>query len=148
MHSVRDRLIGAWRMIDWKIDRSGVSLDPPLGPADECGGLLIYTNEGAMSATLSAKSRPCFAGASLDGGTADEKKRAYETIFSYAGTFSVDEGKNAVIHHVQYATFPNFVGQDLLRICVFEGNTLKLDTPPMEFGGESMASYILWERLG
>ncbi|WP_454743935.1 lipocalin-like domain-containing protein [Cupriavidus necator] len=148
MGNVRDKLIGAWRMIDWRIDQAGVSVDPPLGPVGECGGLLIYTEAGVMSAMLSKKKRMRFSGNSLDGGTVEEKKIAYETIISYAGTYEVDEASSAVVHHVEYATFPNFVGQDLRRLCIFDGNTLKLDTPPMEFGGKSMASFILWERIG
>jgi hypothetical protein len=147
MSSVRSRLIGAWRMADWKIFKGESSIDPPFGPAEDCGGILVYSPEGIMSAVLSRKNREPFQDASLDGGTEKEKVAAYETIISYTGTFSVDEESSTVLHHVEYATFPNFVGQKLPRICIFEGDKLKLDTPPMYFGGELLASYLLWERV-
>ena len=134
-------------MIDWKVFRGDTTIDPHLGPADKCGGLLIYSSDGSMSATLSVKDRPVFTDESLDGGTLEEKAHAYETITCYSGGFDVDEDTHVVIHHVRYATFPNFVGRDLRRTCVFEGDTLKLDTPPMLHGGENLASHILWQRV-
>jgi len=30
---IRQQLIGSWKMIDWKVFREDVTLDPPLGPA-------------------------------------------------------------------------------------------------------------------
>ena len=145
--NVRRQLVGGWRMIDWKVFRGDATLDPPLGPVSTCGGLLIYSADGAMSATLSVEDRPGFADDSLDGGTPREKARAYETIICYSGDYDVDEDSHVVTHHVRYATFPNFVGRDLDRVCVFDGDTLKLDTPPMKIGGEELASYILWQRV-
>ena len=145
--TVRDRLVGSWQMIDWKILKGETSLPPPLGPADQCGGLLIYSPEGTVSAFLSAKSRPRFKDASLDGGTAEEKLHAFDTVIAYTGRYDVDESTATVQHHVLYASLPNFVGQTLPRVCIFERDTLKLDTPPMKFGGESLASYILWRRM-
>ena len=147
MTTVRQRLIGGWRMIDWQVFRGETVIDPPLGPVERCGGLLIYSADGAMSATLSAEERPRFADDSLGGGTAEEKARAYETVICYSGDYEVDEDRGVVTHHVRYATFPNFVGRDLDRVCVFDGGTLKLDTPPMKIGGEELASYILWQRV-
>ncbi|SEB55621.1 hypothetical protein SAMN04490356_0543 [Streptomyces melanosporofaciens] len=50
---------------------------------------------------------------------------------------------------MEIATFPDFVGTDLTRTCIFEDeNTLKLDTPPMKMGGEWLGSYIRWQRTG
>jgi hypothetical protein len=144
---IRPRLLGTWELIDWKVFRGATVLDPHLGPADNCGGLLIYTADGSMSVTLSVEDRPLFTDGSLDGGTPEEKAHAYETITCYSGRFDFDEDTRVVTHHVRYATFPNFVGRDLNRTCVFDGDTLKLDTPPMLHGGENLASHILWQRV-
>ncbi|GAB3570976.1 hypothetical protein GCM10027445_25520 [Amycolatopsis endophytica] len=136
-------------MIDWKVFRGEDVIDPPLGPAEDCVGLLIYTEDGAMSASLSLAERAPFADGSLDGGTQEERAEAYRSIISYAGTYDVDEPSARVVHHVRIATVPHFVGTDLLRTCVFEGaDMLKLDTPPMKIGGEWLESYILWQRNG
>ncbi|MFI6095059.1 lipocalin-like domain-containing protein [Lentzea sp. NPDC051213] len=147
--SFRERLVGSWQMIDWKVFRGGETIDPPLGPVEHCTGLLIYTEEGTMSANLMLVERAFFDDGSLDGGTQEERAEAYRSIISYAGTYAVNESTATVVHHVQIATFPNFVGTDLRRTCVFEGgDTLKLDTPPMKIGGELLASHIRWQRKG
>ncbi|MFI6170377.1 lipocalin-like domain-containing protein [Nocardia sp. NPDC051052] len=148
MTRLRDRLIGSWQLADWKVFGTDGSVDPPLGPAERCTGLLIYTPEGAMSAHLTLTDRARFTNASLDGGTIQEKADAYSSIISYAGTWDVFEASDTVVHHVRMATFPNFVGTDLRRLCVFEdAETLKLDTPPMAMGGQTRPSYIRWRRL-
>lgn len=147
MSKVRDQLIGSWRMIDWKIQDGDTFIDPPFGPVEKCGGLLIYTAEGFMTATLSLKDRPPFQDGSVDGGTSEEMQKAYQTFLSYSGQFKVDEATAIVTHSVEYASFPNFVGKELARICIFEAeDILKLDTPPMDFGGRPRASYIKWQR--
>ncbi|MFE5328136.1 lipocalin-like domain-containing protein [Embleya sp. NPDC056575] len=141
------RLVGSWRLADWKVFTEAGPVDPPLGPAERCTGLLIYTPEATMSAHLTLMDRPRFADASLDGGSSREKAAAYGSIISYAGTWDLDEATDTVVHHVRMATFPNFVGIDLERVCVFEDDdTLRLDTPPMLMGGEARASYVLWRR--
>ncbi|MGW4767298.1 lipocalin-like domain-containing protein [Nocardia sp. NPDC004278] len=148
MTQLRTRLIGSWQLADWKVFTTNGPIDPPLGPAQRCTGLLIYTSEGTMSAHLTLTDRMRFADASLDGGSVEEKAGAYSSIISYAGTWDADNATGRVIHHVRMATFPNFVGTDLERLCVFDdADTLKLDTPPMAMGGEARPSYILWRRL-
>ncbi|MGW7544180.1 lipocalin-like domain-containing protein [Streptomyces sp. NPDC054770] len=148
MERLRSQLVGSWTLADWKVFTHDGPVDPPLGPAERCSGLLIYTPEGTMSAHLTLTDRPRFADASLDGGSLREKADAYGSIICYAGTWEVDEAARTVAHHVTIATFPNLVGSDLTRLCVFEdGDTLKLDTPPMVMGGEARPSHILWRRL-
>lgn len=147
-NKVRDALIGAWRMVDWQLidgDRHDNFL-PPLGYSADCGGILLYTAEGLMSAMLSRKQRAAFKDLSLDGGTAEEKVGAFDSFVSYAGTYEVDEASAQVTHIVELASLPSFVGQRMNRICIFNGDRLKLDTPSMIIGGVSRASYIEWQR--
>lgn len=100
-----------------------------------------------MSAMLSQKNRAPFEDRSLDGGTVEERARAFGSITAYAGTFETDDATSQVTHVVEYATMPHFVGQRMMRICIFNGNRLKLDTPVMVIGGKPRKSYIEWERF-
>ncbi len=149
MTDLRSKLIGSWRMVDWAItDGDNVDhLVPPFGYPEDCGGILIYSEGGAMSAMLSQNGRPAFEDKSLDGGTVEERAKAFGSITAYAGTFETDNETSQVTHVVQYATMPHFVGQRMMRICIFDGNRLKLDTPSMVIGGVSRRSYIEWERF-
>lgn len=148
MAGVREALIGAWRMSDWQVIVDGQFDNhlPPLGHSAECGGILLYTPEGLMSAMLSRTDRAPFGDPSLDGGTPEEKVAAFSSVVSYAGTFEVDEATATVTHVVEHASHPNLVGQRMKRICVFANGRLKLDTPSMIMGGKSRESYIEWRR--
>ncbi|WP_336335154.1 lipocalin-like domain-containing protein [Pseudomonas putida] len=146
MATLRERLMGTWEMEDFKIVEGDMLVDPPLGATETLGGYLIYSADGHMVAFLSQKDIPRFADESLDGGTSEERARAHQGIITYVGTFDVDEVKSTVTHHVKYASVPNMMGRDLTRICVWQGERLKLDTPPMVFGGKMKSSYILWRR--
>jgi hypothetical protein len=56
-----------------------------------------------------------------------ESARAWKDYFGYFGTFSIDTGRQAVIHHVEGSWFPNLVDTDQARSFRFEGDRLVLD---------------------
>lgn len=147
MSSVALRLLGSWRMIEWRLQTLAGWIDPPLGSSESCRGQLMYCASGAMSVTLSAGFREPFTEDFLGAGTPAEKVGAYDSIICYAGTYVVDEELARVTHRIEYATFPNMIQTELHRICVFDGDTLRLDTPPMRFGGQELASFIKWRRF-
>jgi hypothetical protein len=146
------RLIGAWELIDGKLLTDGKATDFEFSP--QCGGagILIYSADGYMCAPPK-RERNSFSSDQIDGGTDEEKVRAYSTYISYTGSFEVDEEKKSVTHLVRYASFPNFVGRSLTRYLVFTGpegrpgDEVRLDTPPMNFGGKNIDSYLTWRKL-
>ena len=149
MSGLRELLLGGWRLVGWGLT-DGDTEDkflPPLGYVEDCGGLLIYSPSGVMSANLSRNGRPHFQDSSLDGGTTEERAQAFASMVAYSGEFDTDDATSVVTHIVKYATAPHLVGQRMPRICIFEGNRLKLDTPSMIIGGVSRVSYIEWERI-
>lgn len=145
---LRQKLVGSWRMVDWAVTsgEGPTSYLPPLGFAEECGGTLIYSDDGMMSAFLSRLDRSPFAEGSLDGGTDAERLAASHSIIAYGGRYEVDERRSEVAHIVEYATLPNLCGQRMMRVCIFDGDLLKLDTPEMLMGGQIRRSYIRWRR--
>jgi hypothetical protein len=75
-------------------------------------------------------------------------RAAFNGYIAYFGTYSVDESKHAVTHHVVGASLPNWVGIDLVRLYAFdESGRLRLATPPIEIGGRSLEYVLLWDRL-
>ncbi|PRG51608.1 lipocalin-like domain-containing protein [Burkholderia gladioli] len=149
MSDLKRKLVGAWRLTDWCLT-DGEKEDrflPPLGLVDACGGYLIYSENGVMSAMLARKERSMFKDSSLDGGTQEERADAFASIVAYSGTYELNDERSEVIHVVEHATLPHFIGQRMLRICVFDGDRLRLDTPSMVIGGVSRTSYIEWVRV-
>jgi hypothetical protein len=149
----RDRLLGTWELVEAKLLSDGVASDYEFAPERGGGGILIYNPDGYMCATLCKRDRARFSTDQIDGGTSEEKVEAYSTYVSYTGSFEVDEDKASVTHLVKFASFPNFVGRSLTRYLVFSGpegrpgDEVRLDTPPMNFGGKTIDSYLKWRKL-
>ena len=92
--SMRERLIGTWRLVaieDW--DPAG-ELTRPFG--DRPTGYLMYDQSGRMSVQL-------------QGTCPDSTQRnamACNGFAAYFGRFTVDEAKGVIIHHVEGALQP------------------------------------------
>lgn len=147
--SIREKLIGSYRLYDWKIVDGDNLLDATLGPMEQCHGILLYTKEGYMSVWLSKKERSTFASRAIDGGTEEEKLQAYDSFHSYAGTFEIDEENETVTHFPQMAAFPNVIDKALTKKLVMEGDTIKLLDTNIKFEGPNAGrhSYVMWERI-
>jgi len=151
--NARSRLLGTWELIEAKLLSDGVTSDYEFAPQKGGGGILIYSPGGYMCAALSKLERALFSTDQVDGGTDEEKAKAYSTYISYVGSFDVDENKMSVTHLVKFAIHPNYVGRSLVRYLVFSGtegrsgDEVRLDTPPMNIGGKAVASYLKWRKL-
>jgi hypothetical protein len=141
------QLTGVWKLTAWKMQRGDTPLDPPLGPASQCEGLLIYTTDLYVSVTLSIRDRSQFVDQAFDGGTVEEKRRAYETFLSYAGKFEVKEATRTIEHHVEMSSYPNFSGQTQVRLYELRENQLILSVPSVNIGNQIQSGYLAWQRL-
>lgn len=137
---VRARLIGAWRAVSWHEKDAEGNFVFPMG--EEAKGQLIYTAEGRMSAHLVSANMTRFAKADWRTATAEERARAWLEYFGYYGSFSIDEEKKAVIHHVEGGSFPNMVGTEQVRYFRFEGERLTLNADTA--WGKVQ---VVWERI-
>ena len=86
-------------------------------------------------------------------GEPQEIKAAFEGYVAYYGTYEVDEEASSVTHHVQGSLFPNWVGNDQLRLFSLElgepgaRERLCLTTPPFVGKRAQMTLTLVWERL-
>jgi hypothetical protein len=144
--AIRELLLGAWRLVEWKVSCDGVYEDPSWGAVEDHDGILIYHPSGFVSATLSRRNRPRFEKDLLDGGTDAEKSRAFDYFLSYCGKFEVDEQSAIVHHHVMLCSFPNYVGKDLTRPCRVDSELLELRFPDIQFENQAVGGYIKWAR--
>lgn len=110
-------------------------------------GQLTYDSGGNMSAHVMRNDRPLFAGNDPGLGTDTEVRAAFDGHASYFGTYTIDSSAQTVTHHVLGASYPNWVGSDLLRYFEFDGSHLLLSSPPMISGGESLEYVLTWERI-
>jgi hypothetical protein len=141
MTASAERLVGTWRLADWaRVDADG-KRTPPLPGAT---GLITYTADGFMFATLTGPDRAPFAGTDPMGGTAEEAHRAMSSGLSYCGRWRMDGDR--LVHNVELSMFPNWVGAEMTRTCRFEGDRAIVTTPPITDNGKTFVFELALKR--
>ena len=136
---------GAWRLVSCEARDSSGRIQYPFG--ERAAGQLFYDAAGSMSAHLMKGDRTPFAAADPALGSDAEVRDAFDGYVAYFGTYSIDDTASTVTHHVAGASFPNWIGIDLVRRYVFDDEgRLRLSTPPIEVGGRSLEYVLSWER--
>lgn len=104
-------LVGSWKLVDWTVKMNGGREVRPF--AGKATGVITYTDEGRMVATLMKEGRPEIGTRSFNEATAMERASAAAGYLSYAGTYEV-RGE-MVLHHVDLSLFPDWVGGTQIR---------------------------------
>lgn len=141
-------LIGTWRLVEWTFTVDDSRPTRPWGgnPA----GLLTYTEDGRMSASLMSNGRPAAPTRTLSAAPIDIRAAAAAGYLSYAGSYSMDG--NDVLHHIELSLMPNWVDTTERRLIEWaaseDGFDLILSTPPTKTDGGRMAvNRLRWERM-
>jgi Lipocalin-like domain len=140
--------VGTWDLVEYRLIRADGAVRKPWG--DHVAGLLIYSYDGHMSATLMPsvrrKAAPPETAASPETmiGATDMSRRSARCI-AYAGTFSVDA--ETIIHHVEVSVFPRWVGLPQVRYYEVSESQLILKTPPILRLGKHLVGQLTWRRL-
>ena len=148
MAAERKKFIGMWKLI------SGESKDQITGEVlypwgRNPFGRLLYDEAGRVFVQLLNPNRRSVGGASNRGAAAaiasasvDEMRDMLTGFNAYFGTFDVDQAGGTVIHHLQSALIPSWVGTDQRRRYEFSaaGELILLNTA-------SRADYrLVWRR--
>ncbi|HSJ27069.1 MAG TPA: lipocalin-like domain-containing protein [Acidimicrobiia bacterium] len=135
-------LVGTWRLIDWTVS-VGDAVTRPFG--GEAEGLLTYTADGRMWATLQRRGRPALGTGTLAAATAEQRAAAALGYLSYTGSYTLDGDR--VVHHVEMSLFPDWVGEDQVRLVEWVEGDLVLATPPATTSaGRVVVNRLRWRR--
>jgi hypothetical protein len=144
--TLRDQLIGAWKLLSYEerpVDGSA-SIYPM---SDAPRGLILYTQDGYMSAQLMHPDRMPFEGGDWFNGTPEEYQAEATSYIAYSGVFAVDEVNRTLTHSMFVSLFPNWLNQTQPRVLALEGDKLYLSTAaPISSGGRTVMSYLCWQR--
>jgi hypothetical protein len=148
--SVRKKFVGVWKLV------SGESRDQVTGEVHypwgtKPVGRLAYDDAGRVFAQLMNPGRRRVGGvanrgaaAAISTASADDMREMLTGFNAYFGTFAVDEPARTVIHHLQSALIPSWVGTDQRRKYEFSGGNRLI-----MFNTASQADYrLVWDREG
>jgi hypothetical protein len=143
---LRDRLLGAWRLLSWESIGDDGSIEHPLGDAPD--GVVVYTPDGTMVTTLGRHGRPPISGGDMLAGPDDERLAAFGSFIAYAARFELDG--DDVIHTVTMSLFPNWVGTAQRRHVELspDDRGLVLSSDPFLLRGRLGRQRLTWERYG
>jgi hypothetical protein len=134
-------LLGTWRLKSYVVTTAEGERLTPYG--ENPVGYLSYSSDGRMQVIAVAEERIIPDAAHP---TAPERAALYDTMFAYAGSYSVVNGK--VRHQVDTSWNGVWTGTEQIRGCELEGNTLILTTlfPDPETG--ALTHYaVAWEKI-
>jgi hypothetical protein len=140
--SGKDQIVGTWNLVTLEYRNSSGEPTYPMGR--DAVGEIIYGTDGNFAVQVMRSNRSKFSGNDFLGGTADEKKMAFEGYIAYFGRYSMREGY--LIHHVEGSLFPNYVGSNQKRYYQLTGDRLTLTADPFLAGGTQITLYAVWER--
>ena len=138
-------VVGTWKLLSW------VSEDSESGKisnvfGEKPNGYLIYTPGGRMTVNLSADGRKPLSGDRFTT-PAEERAHAFSTGIAYSGTYDITA--EGVMHHVEVATFQNWVGTEQFRYVVVDGDTMNVKTPSIKGppDGKTKVMTLVFKRL-
>ncbi|HEY4371983.1 MAG TPA: lipocalin-like domain-containing protein [Burkholderiales bacterium] len=139
-------ILGTWYLDEaYAIDDTGARLYDLYGAKPD--GIINYGADGRMVALITHEGRRKING-DRQAAPPAERAEAYESSIGYAGPYSV-EGDH-VLHHVDIASYPNWVNTDLKRFYQREGagddESLTLRTPPQMQNGKLTVMKLIWRR--
>jgi hypothetical protein len=100
-------------------------------------GRIYYDRAGRMGAMLHPPGRKPLP----TNPTVDYFRETQRGLVAYYGTYDVDEATSRVVHHIEAASNPLWIGTDFMRWYEFSGNRLTLRTNPKS------TNVLVWERL-
>ena len=137
-------IVGAWQLVSYVAeDDAGGAVTYPLGR--DAVGLIMYTNDGYMSAQVMRPGRPAYDQPDTAGGTTAQAAAAAAGYLSYSGPYDVDESANTVHHHVAVSLLPNWLETVQLRHGTLEKNRLTL-VAEQRVAASMVRSTLVWAR--
>ena len=140
----KEDLVGSWTLESWTIGYSNRDdFSYPYGENPQ--GLLMYSDDGWMSAVIARTDRGQFpAGVSPRSVPDEALAEAYRSYFHYAGRYRIVDGD--VVHYVTQSLNPNFPGTEQLRHAELDGRTLVLSGKD-QAGEVTRFHSLVWHRV-
>ena len=139
MKAVAERLIGSWRLLSYEmVDPSGRRGQPYAAAV----GRLTYDDRGNMSGQVM---RPDRARVEVGKGNAQSVRAAYIGYIAYFGSYEVAPDGATVVHRVEGALNPEWVGGTQVRKLRFDGDRLVLSADVRK-GADIVTHTLTWER--
>ena len=132
---LKEQIVGTWTPVSQYVDQDGKRLEP-FGSNPK--GIVIYDSNGRFVLVLQRASLPKFVSSNRMAGTPEENKAIVQGSIAYFGSYSVDEKEQRINIHYDGSTYPNWDGEDQVRLISIKGDELSIVSPVSAVGGGSV----------
>jgi hypothetical protein len=134
-------LLGTWKLKSYVVTTPAGARSTPYGENPE--GYINYSADGRMQVIGTAIPRRAPTGSNPPN---EERAVLYDTMFAYAGSYSVDGGK--VSHHVDISWNEVWTGTEQVRHFEVKDDILTITTRiPDAASGEEAVYRLVWEKV-
>jgi hypothetical protein len=130
--SLAQQIVGTWLAESQYVEQDGKKLEP-FGSSPK--GMVVYDASGRFSLVLQRSALPKFASNNRMTGTAEENKAIVQGSIAYFGRYTIDEKEGKIRLHYDGSTYPNWDGDDQVRLISVVGDQLKIVSPVSAVGG-------------
>jgi hypothetical protein len=102
---ISSEFVGAWRLVSYSAVTSGGEMFYPMGP--DARGRIVYDAGGRVFVQLGDPGRAPFTGGDPSAATDSEVRAAFDGYLAYFGTYTLDAGRGAVVHHLEMSLYYN-----------------------------------------
>lgn len=149
--SIRDRLVGAWEMIEYCAHLPDDESNKKYPMGQEAQGILMYTADGCMSAQILTPGQDRFEFP----GSSEDWIQVGKRYAAYSGPFEINESGDGegpfALHHVRVASWPMLIGETQKRFIRFvdidNEEHLELSLKTHDVFREGRWTRVRWRRL-
>lgn len=138
--SLKEEIVGTWSAVSQYVDQDGKKLEP-FGANPK--GMVVYDSNGRFVLVLQRASLPRFVSNNRLTGSTDENKAIVQGSIAYFGRYSIDEVGKKINIHYEGSTYPNWDGEDQIRLISIAGDELTTISPVSAVGGGTV-HLVLW----
>lgn len=139
MASLKEQLIGTWKLVRYQDEDKDGNIFFPLGK--DASGFIMYNPDGYMSAQLMQQGRAAYESGDLHTGTTEEMAQAAHGYVAYAGKFELDEENSTVYHTMEVSMNPTWLGDTQPRVFELDGDTLSI------VNGNVPNQKLVWQKV-
>ena len=138
-------IVGVWSLVALTSEDPDGKVDYPFGPHAQ--GRIVYRADERMEVQLMDSDRPPFTDEDPGLASAAEVRVAFDGYMAHYRTYEVDPREQVVVHNVEGALIPNWVGRSQVRHFELDGDRLTLKGP-LRLDGVRYVVSLVWERAG
>lgn len=126
------KLVGTWRLIEYTdFDSTTGKKSYPYGEHPK--GYFTYTKSGIVNLNISAE-KPIIVSADSEYVKQFSLGVLLDNACGYFGTYTIDDKKSVVTHHVKGGSVLSYIGTDQPRHFILKGDTLLIGDPEFKKG--------------